>query len=141
MTTTTFAFYDPSHGGIMKVHRTTEPEPPAYRGYPYLVSPIPELGEYRVNVLTLELEAKSEMPIPLDELDPITYVLADGIDEAVFTGIPAGTVVEFETFGAGFQRVVIDDGELILTLDMPQAVNIKFKHPAYHTTWRTVHAY
>lgn len=135
MTTKTFVFYDQS-GGIVKYESSVADEPAPYPPYNWVVTDKSDVSGFRVDTSTLELVPRYEFQFTQDT----EYVMADGLDDVTFNGIPAGTIIEFTTVD-GFMRAQIDDGSLILTFDLPQSVRIKFRHPAYHTAWRTVHAY
>lgn len=71
--------------------------------------------------------ARSTLPCAWDK----TTITADGIDAAVLTGAPAGTVVEV----SGVEHQV-DDGDFELAADAPGDYEVAIRHPRYK--WQTV---
>lgn len=72
------------------------------------------------------LSEKTEMSLTL----PSSPTAADGISEAVISGLPAGTLSDFFIAGQ-YYSVVVDDGSLELSVYDPGVVRIRFWHPTY----------
>ncbi len=82
-------------------------------------------GDHRLHYVNLETEKlvdKIKFPVSINK----TEILADGVDSAVISGIPAGTNAR-----VGDDFYVVNDGILEITSDIPETIRVTLKHINY----------
>lgn len=115
-----YAAYDLTTGQILQWGVGDAPPGAAYIEHEYEG----ELSSFYVS--NGALAPKIEMALTL----PAGSTPADGISEAVVSGIPPGTIADFAIADQRYS-VVIDDGSLDLVVHDPGIVSIRLWHPIY----------
>ena len=87
------------------------------------------VADHYLDVDTLEFIPKGTMSLQVNK----TAVSADGIDEVVIRGVPAGTGVLVLGSLAGPVEGVVDDGVVELVFDAPGNYMVRLFHPHYHS--------
>ena len=91
--------------------------------------PVPE--DTRRNLETTEYEYLEELPLSTDRRE----FKADGVDTLEFTGLPVPCTVY-----VGPDRLIVEDGSLVLTADTPAEYEVRFDAWPYLPTTITVEA-
>lgn len=120
-----FAVYAPSTGEITSSGMGQPPFDGS--GVSWVEHNIDEtLDNYKVDLGTLQVVPKEYMSLTLPGPTP-----ADGVTEAVVSGLPVGTKVYFVDTIGDPQSGQVDDGSLELIMVDPGFVVITFWHPLY----------
>lgn len=89
---------------------------------------VADIETQRHDVVNNVLVDKVVLPFIFDGL-PIT---ADGMDSAVFSNLPAGTIVRYPLgVGGDFASDVVDDGVFQFSIDVVGSFDLVFSNPLY----------
>jgi hypothetical protein len=114
--------YDPTTGVILGQGYGT---PPSGVAYIEVAGRISTNGQ-RVDPVLKQVVPKPRIPVSA----PSSPVEADGVAEAVISGIPIGTQAVFYVSGSRVD-LSVNDGSLELALHEPQHVQVRLYHPVY----------
>ena len=125
---TAWAVYDISTGKIERIYNGP-PEEALIQAQPGegIVAIADGLDDESAYIATgvTEPQPKTEFPLSVSA----TQITADGIDECLITGVPAGTEV---TWPDG-QTDIVSDGEVAFAVDLPGEYILKFSAVPYLT--------
>ena len=114
--------YDPDTGIITGRGRGVPPTDQSY----LVVNQLPEIKDRYVDLQTLEIYAK----VPMTLAWPTQATAADGVAEAVISGLPENSYCSFY-IGNTRHAVTVMDGTLELSVFDPQFVWVAISHPTF----------
>lgn len=118
-----YAIYNPLTGQILQWGETSLDVP---EGITYIEHQIEgSLANYYVDLAQRVVRPKTQMALVVPVLPP-----ADGVTEAVISGIPASTICEFYV-NDELQRFTVTDGTLEMVFVDPAVIRVTFWHPFY----------